>query len=241
MSDVPQINVSVVDGLPEAPQDSVTYGRRNAVWVDMTAPANLQVNRGNAAEVAAYTPLDGEPVWDSESKLLYVGDGQTQGGIAVGKPVAVGLPGEDFSGSRRIFETTYFTDPAVTLTVASSVWHIVGRLTFEDVDLASEQIELNLAGSAGSAIRGLAFVFEHTGNKFYDAEQGVVTLAQLDRNELSEQFAYVSLDYIVAVPSNVSSIDWGIPVRSTGNDEAGFAVDDPSAVRFSRLYARRLV
>jgi len=238
MSDVPQINVNVVDGLPEAPQDDITYGRRNAVWVDMTAPANLQVNRGNAAEVAAYTPLDGEPVWDSESKLLYVGDGQTQGGIAVGKPVAVGLPGIDWP--RFIFETTYFTEPTVTLAGASSVWHIVGRLSFQAIDSVAEPIELNLAGSAGTVVRGLAFVFEHTGNKFYDAKQGVVALSQLDPNEQAEQSAFVSVDYIVAVPSNVSSIDWGIPVRSQGNDSAGYSTDEVDN-GFSRLYARRLV
>jgi hypothetical protein len=84
MSDVPQINVNVVDGLPEAPQDSVTYGRRNAAWVNMTAPANLQVNRGAAADVAAYTPLSGEPVWDETNKRLFVGDGVTQRGVPIG-------------------------------------------------------------------------------------------------------------------------------------------------------------
>jgi hypothetical protein len=84
MSDVPQINVNVVDGLPEAPQDSVTYGRRNAAWVDMTAPANLVLRQGTADEVAAETLLEGEPAWATDTKLLYVGDGLTAGGVAVG-------------------------------------------------------------------------------------------------------------------------------------------------------------
>jgi len=84
MSDVPQINVNVVDGLPEAPQDDITYGRRNAAWVDMTAPANLVLRQGTAAEVAAITPLDGEPVWATDTKRLVVGDGVTAGGVPVG-------------------------------------------------------------------------------------------------------------------------------------------------------------
>jgi hypothetical protein len=84
MSDVPQINVNVVDGLPEAPQDSVTYGRRNAAWVDMTSPANLVLRQGTAAEVAAITPLEGEPVWATDTKRLVVGDGVTGGGVPVG-------------------------------------------------------------------------------------------------------------------------------------------------------------
>jgi len=69
----------------EAPQDGIIYGRKDAEWVDMTAPANLQVRRGTAAEVAAITPLEGEPVWATDTKLLYLGDGSTAGGIQVGE------------------------------------------------------------------------------------------------------------------------------------------------------------
>jgi hypothetical protein len=69
----------------EAPQDGTIYGRKDGEWVDMTAPANLQVRRGTAAEVAAVTPLEGEPVWATDTKLLYLGDGSTAGGIQVGE------------------------------------------------------------------------------------------------------------------------------------------------------------
>lgn len=78
------INVNVVDGIEEAPADGVIYGRKDLAWVDMTSPANLQVRRGTAAEVAAITPLEGEPVWDTTNDVLAVGDGSTAGGIQVG-------------------------------------------------------------------------------------------------------------------------------------------------------------
>jgi hypothetical protein len=68
----------------EAPQDGIIYGRKDGEWVDMTAPANLQVRRGTAAEVAAITPLEGEPVWETDTKKLRVGDGITAAGIIVG-------------------------------------------------------------------------------------------------------------------------------------------------------------
>jgi hypothetical protein len=68
----------------EAPQDGIIYGRKDGEWVDMTAPANLQVRRGTAAEVAAITPLEGEPVWATDTKKLSVGDAATAGGIEVG-------------------------------------------------------------------------------------------------------------------------------------------------------------
>jgi hypothetical protein len=85
MSAVPQINVNVVDGLPEAPQDDITYGRRNAAWVDMTSPANLVLRQGTAAEVAAITPFEGEPVWVTDTKALVVGDGESLGGVPAGQ------------------------------------------------------------------------------------------------------------------------------------------------------------
>lgn len=116
------INVEVVDGLPDAPEDGVIYGRRNAEWVDMTGAANLQVNRGTTAEVAAYTPMDGEPVWDSENKLLVMGDDETQGGIFVGSPqrvayqsTAVAIP-ESSAG--------YTNATPLVLSPQNSVWQI---------------------------------------------------------------------------------------------------------------------
>jgi hypothetical protein len=71
-------------GIPEAPEDGIIYGRKDADWVDITEPANLQVRRGTAAEVASITPLEGEPVWETDTKKLRVGDGITAAGIIVG-------------------------------------------------------------------------------------------------------------------------------------------------------------
>jgi hypothetical protein len=72
----------------EAPEDGIIYGRKDAEWVDMTSPANLQVRRGTAAEVAAITPLEGEPVWETDTKKLFVGDASRAGGIEIGPRLA---------------------------------------------------------------------------------------------------------------------------------------------------------
>ena len=85
----------------EAPEDGIIYGRKDAEWVDMTSPANLQVRRGTAAEVAAITPLEGEPVWATDTKVLTVGDGSALGGIPVGlydtSTYVVCRPGDSFA------------------------------------------------------------------------------------------------------------------------------------------------
>lgn len=73
------------DGLAEAPEDGIIYGRKDADWVDITEPANLQIRRGTAAEVNAITPLVGEPVWETDIKKLVVGDGATVGGFPVSR------------------------------------------------------------------------------------------------------------------------------------------------------------
>ncbi len=43
----------------------------------------LKVLRGTTAQRTAYVPAVGEPVWDTDTSKLYVGDGTTLGGIAV--------------------------------------------------------------------------------------------------------------------------------------------------------------
>lgn len=76
-------------GFSDAPSDETIYGRKDGAWVDITSPANLQVRRGTAAEVAAITPLEGEPVWATDTKTLSVGDGSSLGGVPLGiRPIA---------------------------------------------------------------------------------------------------------------------------------------------------------
>jgi len=74
----------LAEGFDEAPTDGVIYGRRNGEWVDMTGEANLQFRSGTSAEVSAIVPEAAEPVWVTDSKILVIGDGSTQGGIPSG-------------------------------------------------------------------------------------------------------------------------------------------------------------
>jgi hypothetical protein len=41
----------------------------------------FKIRRGTNAERAAYTPAIGEPIWTTDTKKLWIGDGVTQGGI----------------------------------------------------------------------------------------------------------------------------------------------------------------
>jgi hypothetical protein len=121
-------------GLPEAPEDSIIYGRRDREWVDMTAPANLQIRRGTAAEVAAITPLEGEPVWATDSKRLYIGDGVSAGGYIINPAQFVSITDTEVDNQTLL--------PAVSVTLpAQSSWAL---LLYLKVQLAEDATEVSL-------------------------------------------------------------------------------------------------
>ena len=72
--------VDASDVVKEAPSDGGTYARENGEWVDVSEAANLQLRRGTEAERVQITPLEGEPIYTTDSKKLYIGDGSTAGG-----------------------------------------------------------------------------------------------------------------------------------------------------------------
>jgi len=66
--------------MEEAPTDGSTYGRRDGQWSDIAQASSLQLRRGTDAERRQITPLEGEPIYTTDTKKLYVGDGVTAGG-----------------------------------------------------------------------------------------------------------------------------------------------------------------
>jgi len=61
---------------------------------------HIRLKRGTTSSVLSYTPLLGEPVWDSDTNRLYVGDGSTPGGIEIGRWVpGITLPKYYYSDS----------------------------------------------------------------------------------------------------------------------------------------------
>ena len=181
------INVNVVDGIEEAPADGVIYGRKDLAWVNMTAPANLQVRRGTAAEVAAITPLEGEPVWATDTKKLYVGDGSTAGGILAGnRSFAAASAGE----ANRSQSETRTVDPNIAVTLGpAGTYYVNIYATFQAEDeenygTASLNIALpstNLTYIAGASSTPAtqsvtAEVYEYTRTFVCTSSQAGVTL-----------------------------------------------------------------
>lgn len=83
----------------------------------------LQLRRGTAAQVAAFTPAQGETVVDTNYFRLYVGDGATAGGWAAARAqrTAVSNAGYTALGTDRIVAyTTLSAAQTVTLPAAAS-------------------------------------------------------------------------------------------------------------------------
>lgn len=72
-------------GIQEPPNDGNTYGRQSGQWVDLEQATSLQFRQGTDAERLAMSPVpaSGEPIYATDTKRLFVGDGTTVGGRSV--------------------------------------------------------------------------------------------------------------------------------------------------------------
>jgi hypothetical protein len=96
----------------------------------------LQFRRGTETDRTSITPAVGEPIWTTDTKLLYVGDGTTAGGVAVG-----GGGG----GASTITNQLLFTTSSVTfanLTISNTA-------TLANLTLNSNFVRLGSSASGG--------------------------------------------------------------------------------------------
>jgi len=77
----------------------------------------IKFKRGQADDVDAYTPVEGEPVFDLERKELRVGDGLTVGGHVLGRAVSL---------DSQVVDTGVIAVDTIVDTVArGAIWHYV--------------------------------------------------------------------------------------------------------------------
>jgi hypothetical protein len=79
----------------------------------------LQIRRGTASELSTFTPAEGELIFDKTNKKVYIGDGQTLGGLDVS--IAGGIGGPLSSGiNLNTFSITGNGDINITGSIAVS-------------------------------------------------------------------------------------------------------------------------
>lgn len=69
--------------LLDAPVDGNIYGRKDSSWTNISQAAALQLRRGTETERLQITPLEGEPIYTTDTKKFYIGDGVTVGGLEI--------------------------------------------------------------------------------------------------------------------------------------------------------------
>lgn len=99
----------------------------------------LQIRRGPTADRVAFTPVEGELIFDTQSKSLYIGDGSTAGGIA-----AAGLTAADVRDSAG----SLFADG--THDYITFTYDPVGETISTVVDLTSYDGTIQAAGFKGT-------------------------------------------------------------------------------------------
>jgi len=104
----------------------------------MAEKVKIKFWQGLEASRSGITPDAGVPIWVTDTKLLYVGDGSTAGGIAVGSggggagfTVGAGFPGSPTEGDGRFNTTTdkaylYVGDAWVDVTASGGTAFTVG-------------------------------------------------------------------------------------------------------------------
>jgi hypothetical protein len=95
--------------------------------------ASLQLKRGTATAVAAYTPLAGEIVIDTTNYKLVIGDGSTLGG----KPLVVSASSATSADKWTTARTLSFTGAATGTGSVDGSANVSFALTLGAVDLGT--------------------------------------------------------------------------------------------------------
>jgi hypothetical protein len=208
------INVSVVNGLEEAPADGTTYGRKDAAWVDITSPATLQVRRGTEAERVAVTPDVAEPVYATDSKRLYMGDGQTVGGLLVGPQTFAAVNTTSNELVRTTATNTLTPDTNATVTLGAAGAYLVKVYMFFQAENESEEGDPGLTLKIRLPTSGFSYIYGAS-----SAEETVTGITDSPGHEYTKDFVCVTSGAgAVLVPS------WYVSAGSDGMIRGAYSV-----------------
>lgn len=118
--------------------NSQTFLRGDSKWVDMVSPANLQLRYGTYAEASGITPLQGEPIWITDKKILRIGDGETLGGYSIdikdSDSYVICKPGDSIQD--KYAEARNLTPNKQSLSSSNRAYFIImpGKYTWGDPD-----------------------------------------------------------------------------------------------------------
>jgi len=122
----------------------------------------FQLRRGTTEKVGAFTPDIGEPVYDVDNKILYIGDNSTVGGLPVTGTVLSGFNGSTTKG------TAYYIDGSGNVTIiehttAAPYDKLIGIGTGKTGEIQITGVMYNITGlAAGRLFVGTSGALQNT-------------------------------------------------------------------------------
>lgn len=135
---------------PDAPSDGGTYAREDGAWVDVAQAANLQLRRGTEAERVQITPLEGEPIYATDSKKFYIGDGLIPGGNEIVGAGAGGAVGQQLNPPGVFRGLTMRATGNVGISIKSSTTHSAVRWWDGSVQIGTSTSQFNFSKAVPS-------------------------------------------------------------------------------------------
>jgi hypothetical protein len=188
----------------------------------MTTPTgSILLRRGPTTDRVAFVPLDGEIIYDSDQKKIFIGDGLTYGGNAVG--TAPGSMSDSFTNIVVAGQSNVVADSSTdTLTlVASTGIAITTNATTDTITIANTIVDTNTTyGISAETVTGGAYLRltgndSSTDNVKLTSGTGI-TVSRTSADEITITNASTGTTYSISS----ETVTGGANLRLTGSDSS---------------------
>ena len=188
----------------------------------MTTPTgSILLRRGPTTDRVAFVPLDGEIIYDSDQKKIFIGDGLTYGGNAVG--TAPGSMSDSFTNIVVAGQSNVVADSSTdTLTlVASTGIAITTNATTDTITISNTIVDTNTTyGISAETVTGGAYLRltgndSSTDNVKLTSGTGI-TVSRTSADEITITNASTGTTYSISS----ETVTGGANLRLTGSDSS---------------------
>lgn len=144
----------------------------------------FQIRKGTQAELSTFTPEVGEPIFTTDTRRLYIGDGTTQGGIRVSGDIPdsindlndVNIPPSPQDNHVLTWDGVAFTTKEIPPQIIEGSNYNINIVSDDStvmVDISNNQLTGNLTGNVVGDVIGSVFTDDSTA--FVDGINGTIT------------------------------------------------------------------
>ena len=193
----------------------------------------LKLRRGTNAGRTAITPAEGEPIFTTDTKQLYIGDGSTAGGVAVGGGISDGDKGDiTVSSSGATWTIDNGAVSYAKIQDVSATSRLLGRASSGAGDIEEITIGSGLtltgttlsAGGGGGALGAPTYVVTKTADETVTNSTTVQNDDELFQALTSGKSYIIEFKLLTCRTNTTDSPGMGIGVA--GNSEGGLYIPE---------------